>query len=208
VQRSALVDACETRFGDTSNDVIAAAVWQDYLTEGERRVHAASSMWPWLEAEATNLSVTAGSNEANLPADVWRVLTVFNATDEIAMHELTGRRSGIDNWPTRGDYTGTPEFYRLRAGKLQVFPWAAADTTIYIEYPVAPAVMSQEPVFPEQYHDCLVHFALARAYEDDENYAAAERHDAQFERILHDMKADLLSVRGDSYPQIAETWWD
>lgn len=207
--RSAIRDAAEARFGDTSNDVVSEATWNGYIAEAERRVNAASAQWPWLEAEATNLSISAGANETSLPAGVFRVLTVFNATDQLAMSELTGRRSAIDAYPDRSAYTGVPEFYRLRAGKIQVFPWAQATTTLYIEYPVAPAVMANdtdEPVIPEQYHDCIVHFALARAYEDDENYQAAERHDGQFERILQDMKSDLLSVRGDSYPQIAEVW--
>lgn len=206
MDRDALVARAETRFRDTNNNVYSPAEWADYVNDAYLDVVAADPYWPFLESRDTSLSVTAGTNTVTLPADVWRVTAVYNATDSFPMHPLHGR-SEYRTWYPDATQTGSPTFYRLRGNILEVFPTAAATTEIDVDTFDPPATLgaADEPVFPSQYHRLLVSGALAYAYDDDGNLQQGALHRGRFEQGIERMRADLLSPRLETYPTVIDT---
>lgn len=205
---TALTTRCESRFRDTTNAVISEAQWKDYLNDAYADVHAASDVWPYLEARATNEVTTSG--QITLPTNVFRVTAVFNVTDELAMVPLQ-TRGEYRRWFADQTETGTPLYYRLRSNELELYPTPAVATEVAIDYWVPPADLSaggDVPAFPAQYHRMLVAGALAYAYEDDGNPQQAEVHRARFERLLSQMKHELLGPRTEGYAEIVDNWGD
>ncbi len=203
-----LVSRCKLRFRDLSNMLVTDDGWKAHINEGYREMLGASSFWPFLEASTPALSIAAGVNSVALPTDVWKVLAVYNNTDKIPMDELAGRRGGYDAFPLLAGQTGVPEHYRLYGNALQVFPYPAVTTTFLVEYAVAPADLANDaavPVFPAQYHQALVYYALAAAYEDDKR--KSEPFTERFLHTLAKMQIDLLGARGDSYPAIQDSFF-
>jgi hypothetical protein len=207
MQRSAIVSRCSSRYRDPSNTNVSLAAWAEYVNDAYMDVLAASPFWPFLESRTEALSVTAGTGTVSLPADVFRVTSVYNATDDIAMIPLDGRAEYRHDFPDPASGLGSPQFYRLRNTTLEVYPWAQATTALSVDIFVPPAELgtSDEPVFPEHYHRILVSGALAYAYEDDANGAQAQLHRSSFDRLLMAMKEDLLGSRVEKYPEILDT---
>jgi len=198
---------CKARFRDLSGVLVTDATWNGHINEGIREMIASSPHWPFLEGTA-NLTITPPSNSVNLPVDVWKVLAVHNVTDEYAMDEMVGRRSRFDQYPATTLIQGYPEEYRLLGRQLQVLPFPTVATTVTVEYSVSPADLALDgdlPVFPAQYHQALVYYALSCALEDDEK--RADHFSRRFIATLDKMRADLLSARGDSYPSINDNFF-
>lgn len=199
-----------TRYRDLSNINVTTTTWDEYLNEGYSAAIADSPFWPFLETSTSALTVLTGTNEVTLPTDGWRVLSVYNNTNDYALDELDGRRSAIDAYPDRAASTGEPILYRLFGNKLQVFPWAIADTTLIVEYAGPPVALATDdsPVFPNQYHDLLLHYALEQAFLSDAppNLQLVDHHGRRWRETLGQMRSDLLGARGDSYPQIVDSW--
>lgn len=198
------------RYRDMSGIEVADVTWTNFLNDAYTDVLGASPFWPFMEARSIALVIpAAGDNDVALPAGVGRVLSVFNTTDNYALEELVGR-SPFDAYPLLAASTGTPQSYRVFGSTLEVYPYPVVATTVRVEYPVAAALLatdSDSPVFPAQYHRCLVDHALASARLDDGAESMADRLMGRFSRTLEQMKQDLLTVRGDSYPTIQDVSW-
>lgn len=196
------------RYRDLSGITVTSTTWSEYLNEGYEAMVADSPHWPFRETSDDSLTVLAGANEVTLPTNGWRVLTVWNATDGWRLEEVTGRTTAFDRFPDRAGSTGAPSEYRLFGNKVQVYPWAEVATDLIVEYASTPSALSDgdSPVFPSEYHNALMHYALSQAFSADGDLKMAGHHDSMFARILEQMRTDLLGARGDSYPQIVESW--
>ena len=200
-----LVTRCETRFQDVDNHVFSSDEWKAYLDDAYSEVLAYHPRWPFLEARATNLVVSSGTNSVDLPAGVWRVAAVFNATNEFPMSQIDGRGEYRQHFPD--DTPGHPSVYQVRANKLEVFPYASADTTLHVDHFVHPAGLTaddDEPVFPRPYHRILVDGALAMAYSDDGNQESAGIAQQRFMAGIERLKDDLFDARTEFYPIVQD----
>lgn len=204
-----LRDRAEARFRDPSNRIVSTAEWASYLNEAYRDVVIANPYWPFLEQKNEAFIYTAEAAQVNLPADVWKVRSVFNVTDELPLVQLDGSTSHIDAYPFADEFFDTPTHYRIYGRTIEIYPRPAVNTTLRIDFAGTVAELSlttDEPVFAEHWHHILIEGALARAYEDDGNYTAADRQWDKFGAMIESMKDDLLSTRGERYPTIADTW--
>lgn len=205
---SEIVDRAEARFGDSLNQVYSAVEWLAYVNDTYMDV-VADADWPFLEGRTTDLTVTAGEGEVDLPTDVYRVTAVYSATDKMPLAPIPGRAEFRRYFPDPENGLGMPLYYRLRSNVLEVYPHASADTVLHVDTVVPPAAIETgtEPVFPEQYHRILVLGALAKAHEDDENPAQVAVYQGRYERLLAAMKTDLLSPRTEAYPEIVDSFY-
>lgn len=197
----------QNRLGDISGIDTSSADVDSFLNEAYRRVWTATPFWPFVEAATTTLTVTPPANSVALPTDVESVRAVFSSTDQILLEEIKGT---LPYWlfPDRASASGTPQFYRLYAGQLELWPYPSVATSLIVEHPAIPATLAaaDSPAFPERYHHILIDWATGQALLDQGD-VKADRYLTQFEDALLRMKTDLLSVRGDTYPSINETFW-
>lgn len=204
--RDAIVNAALSRLRDPNHLVWSCAQMNDYVQDGYDRVIGASPYWPFKDTSAQSASqlVAANANTITLPTDAFRVKSVFNVTDKVALRELTGNRSYAELYPDQAETPGIPLHYRIFNNTVLVYPFAAVATQLKVEYFATPAALtaSTSPVFPSQYHGMLIEYAMAMAYQDDDAPQQAAAHMVMFETRLQEMKTDLLGATGDSYHQI------
>lgn len=207
---SALRTRAAVRFRDPTNAIITDTVWKDYVNEAYRRVLGATPFWPWNKGNRTTLTFAAGDNTETLPTDSWRITAVFNNTDGIVMRQETGYISYRERFPFGSDSPGVPTEWQQFGHTLEVYPFPAVSTSVIVDYTLAPSAMSADgdlPVFPAQYHDVLVEYALAQAYQDDGAFDQAQAHEQRAQAIVKEMMMALLQGTGDHYPQIRDTWF-
>lgn len=203
MDRDALVARCGSKYRDTTNALVTADEWADYVNDAYMDVLIDSLSWEppatFLETRATTTVTSTG--EAALADDVWRILEVFDATNRCPLDRIDGRGSYRRFYPDTDLVTGTPEVYRLRANTIELYPRPATDVTLSISYFLAPTELgaTDEPVFAEAYHRILVAGALAYAYEDDAqgDFAAAQR--ARFQDGLARLRIASTSSGGERY---------
>lgn len=212
-----LVDRCETRFKDTTNRIITATEWQGYLADAFDEVSRVTPDWPWLHESTLNADVDfpAGSASVVLSAEItpapFRITAVYNQTDDVPMAPLAETTGSYRDFYA-GSSTGAPRHYRFTGdGVLTVFPTPEQATILRVEGYAPPARLdslatSEEPPFPAHYHDLLVYGALARAYEDDAEYQAAQVHFQRFMDGVERMRVALLLPRTEGYPLINDTF--
>lgn len=202
----ALRTRVETRAQDAGNRVFSEAEIDGYINDAYMDVVAARFDWPFMETRRTQVTVSAGATSVALPADVWHVAAVFNATDGVAMSPIDGRNQARHLYPDPG--AGAPILYRVLGANLEVYPAPTVATTIELDAFAPPAELTAtaEPAFPRQHHRILVSGALSFLYEDDGNMEAAAGHRARFEQGIQRLAQDLFAPRQEGYPGITDTF--
>ena len=195
----------ETRAQDAGNRVFSGPEIDGYINDAYMDVAAARYDWPFMETRRTQVTVAAGATFTALPADVWHVAAVFNATDGAPMDPIDGRNQARRIFPEPG--SGAPTLYRVLGANLEVFPAPAVATTIELDAFAPPAELTgtAEPAFPRQHHRILVSGALSFLYEDDGNGEAAAGHRARFEQGIRRLEMDLFAPRSEGYSLIVDT---
>jgi hypothetical protein len=198
-----------SRFRDAGNDVISTEQWCNYINDAYDEVNQASPFWPWMETRNQSVSVTAGARTGNLPADVVTVNSVFNSTDDVAMHPNDGKGAQFRGGGSATE-TGPPRSYRLSGSTIEVYPLPLVTTTLILEVVVSPTRMIDggAPAYPTAYHHDLVTGALALAYLDDGNQEMYNIHWANFQSKIEKMKNTILAARSEQYPVIRDSFWD
>lgn len=200
-----LANRTQARAQDSGAHVFTLAEVKGYVNDAYMDVVAARFDWPFMETRRSTVTVPAGAGFVALPADVWHVGAVFNATAGIPMDPIHSRTEPRDLFPH--STTGAPTLYRLLGPNLEVYPSPGADTTIELDAFAPPAELSgdtDEPAFPRQHHRILVSGALSFLYEDDGNQQAAAGHRARFEQGIQRLAMDMFAPRHEGYPGIVD----
>lgn len=198
---------CKARFRDVGNAIYSDDNWDDYIEEAQRDVYAASPWWPFFETRSQAITVNSATTEQGvaLPGDVIRVNAVYDTTNLYPYSPMYGRNSFRYYFPQPLATRGLPTNYRLRSSFLEVYPLPSGTFILAVDYMLAPSTMlagTDEPPWPESYHQILIAGALAKAFEDDYNFQAADVQHKKFQEGIEKMKDDLLSSRLEGYTQI------
>lgn len=144
--------------------------------------------WPFLEA------VAEGPSPVEI-LSLGHVEEVLNPSQRMKLEPL--RRSRItETLDTDLATAGTPNLYYISEGNtVNVYPHSAE--TLVVRYVMSPEAISEEdvPIIPARFHSLIVDAAVARAYEDSDDYELAENAETKFQRRLEKMREALL------YPQ-------
>lgn len=206
MQFSAIRTYCATRFRDTGNVIVTDVQWKDYVNTAYGDANMRVPYAPWNEVSAT-VSVTAATRTGALPTNVFKVLAVYDATDQIPLVPLEGRTQVFSEYPSQ-DETGQPMHYRLLGGNILLYPIPTATTSLTVEYLKLPADLSADadvPAFPEAYHDILVSGAVALAYRDDGNLPMAQAYEKEAKEMIAAMIQDAMQPRQDRFYEIVDT---
>lgn len=147
--------------------------------------------WPFLHA----------SKEGTAPltiSDLRSVESVIDSTQNTKLSPLDPREL-TDSYDTDLTTAGTPTFYYLDAESIvSVYPANTSDT-ILVRYWKAPEALtgSASPVIPSRFHTLIVDYAVARAYEDSDDYELAQNARENADGRLAKMRESLLGWNRD-----------
>ncbi len=208
MQFSAIRTRCAVRFSDATNALITDTVWKDYVNAVNRRVMAEENLFPNRELTTTLTSV-ASQRYLTLPTDSTRITSLHDDTNYVKLEPIEGLAEHLRLYVTQTE-TGVPVSYRIREGKIDLYPLPTGVYTYTVEYLGKPGDLSADadlPAFPAQYHDILVEGALADAYADDGNAGQYTIHNDRFKELFQAMRLDLLGERTERYYEPTDNFY-
>lgn len=132
-----MITRCSVRFQDENFDNKSEAAWLGYLNDAYRDVISANPLWPFLH-QTTTLTIPAMSRGVTLPANVLKLTSVYNLTDQYPMRAIEGDTQHIRRYPDQ-TVDGVASRYRVFNDQLQVWPLPTATIDVVVDYIIAPA---------------------------------------------------------------------
>lgn len=157
---------------------------------------ATRSSWPENIAMSTTASVS-GTQEYTLPTDIKRALMVKTGTTEPDASEL-----GYVDFNSK-DSAITGYYLNPVTGMLGIIPTPTSVQNIYLKYYKTPAdltIITEEPPFPEDYHELCIFFALKKYWEMTDDFGKSNYYDSEYENMINQMKIDLPNIAVGSLP--------
>lgn len=204
-----LVTRCQARFRDTGGYTFLAEEWEAYLNEVYLSVVASRPDWPFMQTKSTAITFAPSATSMSLPADAWRVSSVYNATGKYPLVQIDGPAQHIYLYPDPTASPGSPQHFRVFARTIELYPVPAESTDVVVEYSASPAELtgSDSPIFPIQYHQVLLHGALQHAYEDIGNLQQAKVHEGHRDRLVLAMQNDLFGPKHPEFPVLTDNFF-
>lgn len=186
VRQQTLIE--EDDWGDDKIDAV--------INQGLRRLSTRFD-WPWLAATST-LSVVAGTTSYALPTDLRK-------TEAITRQDRTGRLVEVSPWEISGKYggdlpSGTPTSYFVHGRTLyldRVPTEAITYDWLYYTSPTALSNDTDSPEFHEEFHLILADYAIAKAWEREEDFTKAGDAMQAFTDQVEEMAAFYLDLAKD-----------
>lgn len=169
---SEMIEKVQSIFGDTSEAQITSAEITDWLNEGQRNLARETGYI----AQHSETSVIEGQRAYDLPGDT--VIVERVELDRKRMPQTTLQELDKDD-DYSSDRLGDPDRFFTWGNLIYLYPTPSSAGTgnLDIWYKKMPdKLTSPEQVseLPEQMHDTLVRYALARAKEKDEEFGDAQ----------------------------------
>jgi hypothetical protein len=165
--------------------------------------------WPFLEA----------TTEGKAPLEITSlsaVRYVIDVTQEVKLVPLKQDRI-TDDYSVNLAELGSPSFYYLEAGDtVKVYPANTTDTIQVAYWKTASRLTGTEtPLIPERFHSLIVDGAVARAYENSDDYELAVAAKDRFNARLQSMQESLTDLQHDgpddhivvTDPAALGSWW-
>lgn len=198
---SEIATRVKRQFGDEAGAQITDADIIRWCNDAQREIAASNDL---LQVIATT-AVVAGTDQYTLPTDILTLRNVRYAG--VKLRFLTPEESttliGTDTTTI-----GTPTHYSIFANKIDLFP--APDTTsatnlqlYYTRQPVDVTVVGDTPELPLKYHNRIVEYCIAQAYELDDNYESYEKKMKVFNDGVDKLKGTAEWADQDVYPSIS-----
>jgi hypothetical protein len=140
--------------------------------------------WPFLETTASGAAPLA-------IADLGSIASVVNSASNTVLFR-SDRRTLLDAY---NDLTtsGTPSWYYVTNGTtLNTYPVGGTLAVRYWKVPVELQAVGDVPVIPQRYRNLIVDGAARRAYQDKDNFQAADAVEAERMRGVERMRQTLL----------------
>jgi len=189
---STLVQQFKARGFDYLDDAKA----EGFLNDGYLLDICEVEDWPFLEAEYL------GPAPLEIP-DIRSIELVTNVTQGRKLTPL--ERRAITDDSVNLEEEGAPVFYYLDGGRILTTHPTSTDE-LRVRYFATPPKLEGEayPVLPARYHSMIVDAAVARAYEDSDDWELSQSAEAKFQARLNRMREALLDVYRDGPYQFVE----
>lgn len=173
------------------------------INQGLRRLSTRFE-WPWLAA-TTTLTLAADSSSATFPTDLMKVEAITRVgyagrLVEVSPHEILGTRGG-------SIASGVPTAY-YRHGRDMFFDRIPSEdidfTVLYYKQASTMENDTDEPEFTEEYHLILADYAVAKAWEREEDFTKADEAMNDYEAGVEQMAQFYLDIARDKPIVIGE----
>lgn len=149
--------------------------------------------WPFLEAQVSNITTTAGSADITEPSDFGQVQSIVIDSQGIAL--VPKRWEWINqNYTGALTSTGVPLYYYFVGDQIKLYPVPDAAYTLtlqYLRYPTPLSAGLDTPILPTRHHRIILLGALVSAYNMEDSGDEADRFEKQFEKRIALMRNDL-----------------
>lgn len=196
-------------FGDESQAQITSADIIRWVNDAMREIANNNNL---LQVKATS-PTTVNVSAYTLPTGIARLHSVrFRglALESISLEQADELIGSVDLTIAQGFPVGMPTHYWIWAGQINLYPapdtTAANDLTLYYTRQAnAVTVVGDTPELPEQYHNRIVEYCMARAYELDENFFIASMKEQKFEAGVDKLRQDESWENQELYPFITSS---
>lgn len=201
-----IITRVQRQFGDEAEAQITQADIIRWINDAMREIANNNNL---LQVKAT-ANTTVNVNSYALPVGIARLHSVrfrglvLQSTTQEQIDELIG---ATDLTVQQGYPVGTPRYYWIWAGQINLYPAPDTTSTTDLElYYTRQAIPVDDPAdipeVPEQYHNRIVEYCLARAYELDENFFIASLKDQTFSAGVDKIRQDESYKEQEFYPFI------
>lgn len=188
------------QFGDEAGAQITDADIIRWVNDAQREIAVNNDL---LQTTATTATVN-GQDQYTLPSDVLTMRSVRYGGRKLAYlsPEESSAMIGSD-----GTTKGTPTHYSVWARNIDLYPAPDVDDPddiqlYYTRQPVAVTAAGDEPELPQQYHNRIVEYCIAQAYELDDNTESYQNKMKQFNEGVEKLKGQGDWQSQDVYPSI------
>lgn len=191
-------------FGDESGAQIQDADILRWINDAQREIAWNNDL---LQIKAT-AAVVANQAGYSMPADILRLRSVKYQGVPLSGTSMQEADDLLSNYATPTQVpVGVPQTFWVYAQTITLYPTpstaGATDLTLfYTRSPTELTALSQTPEIPTQYHNRIVEYCVAQAYELDDNLNASQAKLAQFKSGIESSRGDLDFVPQDVYPGI------
>jgi hypothetical protein len=196
-------------FGDEAQAQLTNADVIRWINDAMREIANNNNL---LQVKAT-ANTTVNVSAYALPAGIARLHSVrFRglALQAISLEQADELIGSVDLTIQQGYPVGMPTHYWIFANQINLYPapdtTATTDLTLYYTRQANPVVnLGDVPELPEQYHNRIVEYCMARAYELDENFFIASMKDQAFQAGVDKLRQDESWENQELYPFITSS---
>lgn len=187
------------QFGDEAGAQITDADIIRWINDAQREIAHSNDL---LQTVATTASVS-GQDQYSLPPDLLTLRQVRYATRSLNYLSATEARNlGTDT------ATGEPTHFSVYGAKIDLYPIPSVNDgddiqIYYTRQPNSVAVSADVPELPIQYHNRIVEYCIAQAYELDDNNESYQAKMQQFQDGVDKLKTLGDWQVQDVYPSIS-----
>jgi hypothetical protein len=204
---SEIMNRVKRQFGDESGVQITNEDLIRWINDGQRQIVQTNESLLETSAKA---STVADQQEYNLPTNLLILRTVmFKGSSERSYTKLEGFswsdfNMQVDGWSENQDARSRPTIYTVYGDQILLYPIPDSSVTdaikiYYNRLPVEVALDTDVPEIPTLYHEALVKYCLAQAYEVDEDFEAANLK-------AQELNVDIATLRGRSDWRVQESY--
>lgn len=197
---SEIATRVKRQFGDEAGIQVTDSDIIRWINDAQREIASNNEL---LQTVATT-SVVVGQKEYTLPPDILLLRSVHYQSRKL--RPLTAREA--EEYLSTGNADGHPTHFWTWAKKISLYPQPQVSDPddlqiFYTRQPADVAADGDTPELPLEYHNRIVEYCLAQAYELDENWTAAQQKSQQFNLGVTDLKGREEVV--DYYPHVTST---
>lgn len=174
----------------------------DYLTTARANLMLNQAYQELAEIENWGFLETSTSGAAPLTiSDLRTVLSVTDSTQNNRKVTYADRRDLVDSY---GDLTttGAARHYFVDNGVVRTYPVGGTLTVRYVKVPADLTLDADVPLFPARWHYLIVEGAVRRAYQDSDQFEAAEASRQEWGFQLDIMRGSLLDTNDDGVDRV------
>lgn len=136
------------------------------------------------EQDTYTVTTEVGTDEYDQPPNLKKILSVREGSDSNPIIYLTPEQFDSGDFDVGGYFT-------IYAGKLRFSGTAPKTYTLRIlKYPEKLVENSDQTIIPPEYDEAIIHYTVARAREQEEEYDQAKLKDQKYQEIVDKMKVD------------------
>lgn len=203
---SDIISRVRRTIGDNNSVEVTDADIIRWINDGMREIILSSDL---LQTKAYT-SPLANVSHYQLPTDILKTHSLKYKGVSLEFVSLEQAEKLFPNKDDASNYpSGTPTHYWIWGGELYLYP--APEITgsneivlYYNRMPVEVTATSDTPEIPSTYHNRLVEYCMAQAYELDENLGGAAAKMQQFQGNLQSMRSLGEWENQDFYPFITD----